>query len=274
MRAFLLALLASLPDHMAGHLDWGAFTTYGSFEDLRREQEREVLEERLGGQTAVRRFRRKGFVAVAIDGGAGSGKTSTARALAERCGYMSVSTGEHYRALTALFLREGIPADDGLALRERLRTVRPSTVLCGSRAQIALNGRTFSESELRSPPVTAAVPAYAAVPALRRFLHDYERQLPAAAEAAGFKGVVLEGRDIASTVLPNADLRVHLEVNLAERRQRRAREGLVDDVAGRDRQDQKQMEPPAGVWHLNGTDLSLEEVVELLCRRLREMEGP
>ncbi|MDR0678703.1 MAG: (d)CMP kinase [Puniceicoccales bacterium] len=274
MSGLFLALLLAVPGRAAGRLDWDAFATYGSFEDLKREQEGEVLEERLHSVGRSKCGRRDGFVTVAIDGAAGSGKTSTARALAERCGYASVSTGEHYRALTVLFLAEGIPAANGAALEARLSRLRPSTIFCGSRAQIALNGKTFPESELRSPAVTAAVPAYASLSALRRFLHSYERQLPAVAQSVGFKGIVMEGRDVASAVMPDGDLRVYLDVDLPERARRRAREEIVDDVAERDRQDREQMEPAEGIWRLDGAGLSLDEVVALLQSRLREMGVP
>ncbi|MDR0340407.1 MAG: (d)CMP kinase [Puniceicoccales bacterium] len=273
MLIFPAVLLLAIPARTVGRLDWDAFATYGSFEDLRREQEREMLEERLNSMDQIKLGQRDGFVTVAIDGAAGSGKTSTARALAERCGYASVSTGEHYRALAALFLAEHIPVADEAALEARLRQLQLSTIFCGSRAWIAVNGKTFSESELRSPAVTEAVPAYASRPVLRRFLHDYERQLPAAARAAGFKGIVMEGRDVASAVVPDGDLRVYLEVGLEERAKRRAREGIVDNVAERDRRDRKQMGPAKGVWHLDGTGLSLEEVVALLQSRLQEVDG-
>jgi cytidylate kinase len=273
VRNFFLALLLLLPLPVAARLDWDAFTTYGSFADLRREQEKEILE---GHLEEIQRGRDplpsgSKFVAVAIDGAAGSGKTSTARALAQFCGYAFISTGEHYRSISHFLLGEHILASDVVNVTQRLRTLRLSTIFRGCCGHIAINGKVRESEDLRSPEINRAVPSYAAIPVLRNFLHRYERQLPKVAMAAGFGGVVLEGRDVATAVLPEAQLRIYLDVDLEERTRRRAREGLVDDVAERDRRDRQQMEPAKGVWHIDGTNLTLEEVVAVLRGRLSEI---
>ncbi|MDR2667690.1 MAG: (d)CMP kinase, partial [Puniceicoccales bacterium] len=222
----LLLLLLVPAKFLSAAIDYGAFTTYGSFEDLRLEHELQVMDELFG---APNRLTPNGsdFVTVAIDGAAGSGKTSTAKALAERCGFAFASTGEHYRVLARLFIDEGIGAADEAAMARRLIALRPSTIFTGNCAHIAFSGRIYGEDRLRSAEVNGAVSKYAAVAALRNFLCSYQRQLPAIAMAAGFRGIVLEGRDVTSVVFPDADLRAYLHVDVDERKRRRAGEGLV-----------------------------------------------
>jgi cytidylate kinase len=248
-----------------------AIVTYGDFEDLRRAHEMEMHREQLERAAGTREPPlppwRAGFTTVAIDGAAGSGKTSTARALAEKLGFAFASTGEHYRLLTRLFLEKKIPPKEREAIGERLKELHPTTIFVDHGAHLSLDGRVLEE-ELRRPEINFAVSDYAAIPELREFLHRYQKELPRAARAAGFRGLVVEGRDTASAVFPDADLRVRLAVDGEERARRRAREGVRDDVAGRDRRDERQMRGAEGVWELECTDLSLEEVVELLCLRI------
>jgi cytidylate kinase len=249
-------------------LDWDAFATYDSFAKLSQEHAMELIGERLSPMGTGTIPPRESFVTVAIDGAAGSGKTSTARAVAERFGYAFASTGEHYRTLARLLIDCAIGPDDANAVRRKVMSLSPSTIFRGRCAHMAIDNKIPSEESLRNGEINGAVCNYAAIAELRNFLHRYQRQLPAAAMAAGFRGIVLEGRDMTSTVFPDATVKVHLQADLAQREKRRAAEGVDDNIVERDRLDSAQLGRAKGVWCIDGTNLSLDEVVELIAKRI------
>lgn len=201
------------------------------------------------------------FPIIAIDGGAGSGKTSTAKLLAERHGWLFISTGEHYRTLTAYFRENQIAPEDENAIRRALQNLRISTAFRGNGASMAIDGRVWESDLLRRTEITENVSHYAGLPKLRQFLQHYQRQLPAIARAAGFRGMVIEGRDMTSVVFPETPYRFILEANAEERARRRENEGLIDDVAARDVRDSAQMQSVDGVQHIDTTSQTLEAVV-------------
>lgn len=153
--------------------------------------------------------------AVALDGPSGSGKSTVARGVARQLGWRYVDTGATYRAVTLAVLRAGVdPADAaGVDAVARGSEVRVSTD--PDRPGAFLGGDDVS-AEIRGPEVTAAVSAVSAVPAVRRRLVDLQRQL------AGDQGAVVEGRDIAAVVLPQAVVKVYLDASPEERARRRA----------------------------------------------------
>ena len=253
-----------------GAIDYGAFAIYDSFGDLHLEHKIELISDRLHAREKLIPDG-SNFISVAIDGAAGSGKTSTARALAGMCGFAFASTGEHYRLLARLFFDEAIGVDDEVEIARRLMALRPSTIFIGNCAHMALNGKSYGADSLRSAEINGVVSRYASVAALREFLRRYQRQLPAAAMAAGFRGIVVEGRDVTSVVFPDANLRAYLHVDQGERERRRALEGLVDDVAERDRLDSERLNLAGGVWRVDGTGLDIDGVVDLICKRMEEL---
>ncbi|MDR2576692.1 MAG: (d)CMP kinase [Puniceicoccales bacterium] len=256
-------------------INWDLCVPYESYEVMERQRAKEFLEMQLNGAKNGENFlgqwlRRENFIIVAIDGGAGSGKTTTARMLAERCNFAFVSTGEHYRILTQLFLRKNIAAGDRSALINLLSQLRPTTLFHGCYAHFSLDGNVITPEELRRQEINFSIPDYAAIPEVRAFLREYNRQLPFAVLSAGFRGMVIEGRDIGSAVFPEAQVRAYLFVDTKERVRRRALEGICDDVEGRDRRDEGQMRMAQDVWLIDGTNLSAEDVVQLLQARLKE----
>lgn len=177
------------------------------------------------------------FCTVAIDGGAASGKTTAARGLARAAHFLHVDTGLHYRAVTALALAARVPPEDD-ALTAWLRGLSLGTVVADREAQLAIGGRVPASDELRSAEVNAQVSAYAAAPAVRTFLRGYQQSLPELARREGFKGLVMDGRDIGTHILPQADLKVYLEAAATTRQARRDQEGISGDrIDERDRQD-------------------------------------
>ncbi len=202
---------------------------------------------------------------VAIDGPAGSGKSSVARAVAGELGYMDLNTGAAYRAVALLALREGVDLEDGALLAEIARRV-------GLDAEGArVDGSPVPEEDLRAAEVSAAASKVSAKPEVREVLLSVQRV--AAQRARGEGGAVVEGRDIGTVVLPDADLKIFLQAAPEERARRRAhqtgREAELDRIREaikkRDRQDSERetspLKPAADAVILDTTALSLDEVV-------------
>jgi cytidylate kinase len=218
-----------------------------------------------------------GGILVAIDGPAGSGKSSVARAVAGRLGVVNLNTGAAYRAAALLALRENVDLDDGEGLAALARRVELGP------EGASIDGGRVAERDLRSPEVSAAASKISAQPLLREVLLPVQRTAAMKARAQG--GAVVEGRDIGTVVLPDAELKVYLSAAPEERARRRAyqtgREGELDRIraaiARRDRQDSERevspLKPAAEAVVLDTTSLSLEEVISRvleLAKRLRE----
>ncbi len=207
---------------------------------------------------------------LAIDGPAGSGKSTVARALARRLGLAYLDTGAMYRAVTAAALRAGLdPADTttGAAiatLAERCRLDLSDTT-------VAIDGVDVS-AEIRQGAVTAAVSAVAANPAVRTALVDQQR-----AWIAKHRGGVLEGRDIGTVVAPDATLKVYLTASPQARSLRRVAEGTVGpdqaavaaDLARRDQLDSTRETAPltnaVDAVTVDTTALGVEQVVDVIA---------
>ncbi|HEX2742080.1 MAG TPA: (d)CMP kinase [Rubrobacter sp.] len=205
-----------------------------------------------------------GGILVAIDGPAGSGKSSVARAVAGRLGVVNLNTGAAYRAVALLALREDVDLADGSGLA----TLAERVDLDPEGASI--DGERVAETDLRTPEVSAAASRVSAHAQLREVLLPVQRMAAEKARERG--GAVVEGRDIGTVVLPDAELKVYLSAAAEERARRRAsqtgREGELDRIraaiARRDRQDSERevspLKPAADAVVLDTTSLSLEEV--------------
>jgi len=219
-------------------------------------------------------------VLVAIDGPAGSGKSSVARAVAEHLGFVNLNTGAAYRAVALLALREGADVGEGAALAGISRRV--SLDARGAR----VDGEPVPEDELRTPEVSAAASTVSARPEVRAVLLDVQRE--AARSASRKRGAVVEGRDIGTVVLPDADLKVYLSAEPEERARRRAqqtgREAELDRIREamkrRDRQDSERetspLKPAPDAVILDTTSVDLEGVISRvleLARGLRDKKG-
>ncbi|MBK1880397.1 (d)CMP kinase [Pelagicoccus mobilis] len=208
---------------------------------------------------------KKDFIIIAIDGGAAAGKSSTSRALSSRFNLMHVDTGSFYRATTVKLLEAGVPAEAGDALNAGLANLELGTYIDENSAYIVVNDWIPDES-IRSEEVNANVSHYAAIPELRKFLFDYQREQATIAQEEGFAGLVMEGRDIGSVIFPDADLRLYLYADPAKRAARRAAEGLADSIEKRDAMDANRktapLSVPEGATLVDSSELTLEEVVE------------
>ena len=210
---------------------------------------------------------------VAIDGPAGAGKSTVARAVAHKLGFAYLDTGAMYRAVALGALERGIDFDDetGLtALTEEVEIdLRENVVL--------LNGRDVSRA-IREERVTAAVSKVAAVAGVRRAMASRQRAWAQAGD------VVMEGRDIGSTVAPGAAVKIFLTAGIEERAARRAHQlGLATDesslrelsesMAGRDRADAERSTSPfvmaPGAVVVDSTGKDIDEVVDEIAAAVR-----
>ncbi|MCM3885975.1 (d)CMP kinase [Frankia sp. R82] len=221
---------------------------------------------------------------VAVDGPGGSGKSTVARELARRLGLRYLDTGAMYRALTQLALEQRIDIEDAAAVGELAERAVISVGIDPDAPTIAVDG-TRVDAEIRTRAVTNAVSAIAAVPAVRGRLVAQQRQIIEAAGPGG--GIVVEGRDIGSVVVPDAAIKVFLTASTEVRALRRSRqlgEKGVDDVARTlaelDRRDvldsTRAADPlavPDGAIVLDSTAMGVPEVVEEVLRHCTQPTG-
>ncbi len=205
------------------------------------------------------------FFIVAIDGGAASGKSTSSKILAERFNLLHVDTGSFYRHITYELLRRGVPHTDHAALKAALPGLVFSTRLNGRSAQMLIGGQPAGD-EIRGQDINNHVAHYAAVPEVRQALLGYQRGQADVARQHGFRGLVMEGRDIGSKIFPAADSRFFLFAAPGERAKRRAAEGRQDAIGKRDTIDSVRLnESVKGATVLDTTHLSLDQVVEKLA---------
>jgi cytidylate kinase len=196
---------------------------------------------------------------VAIDGPAGSGKSTVASVLAKRLGFLYLDTGAMYRALTWLARRDGLALDDGDALSE---LAREHPVSFSAEGKVAIDGEDVS-AEIRNAEIDLLVPVVARHPEVREVMRERQRSLGAAGDS------VIEGRDIGSVVTPAAEVKVFLVADEAERARRRSAdrpgvgaETLAADLRRRDERDAVNTQPADDAVLLDTTNLSVDEVVD------------
>ena len=217
---------------------------------------------------------------VAIDGPAGAGKSTVTRAFAERLGLVYLDTGAMYRSVTWFVQQRGVQPSDGVAIEPLLKGLDVQLQsLPGGVQQVLVNGEDVS-SAIRSPDVTASVSAVAAHRCVRQALTVQQK-------AMGSKGGLgAEGRDIGTTVFPDADLKVFLTATVAERARRRAldleqrgfavpeRAELEAQISERDRLDSSREEAPLmqaeDAIELVTDGMDIDAVIETLVRLFRE----
>jgi cytidylate kinase len=197
---------------------------------------------------------------VAIDGPAGAGKSTVARALADRLGFRYLDTGAMYRALTWLALERGVDLNDGAALGE-LAQASPIS-FDGDRVLIA--GEDVTDG-IRQAEIDRVVSSVARHPDVREVMRDRQRELAQHGDA------VIEGRDIGTVVCPDADVKVYLVADAAERARRRVadrpeigEEALATDLRLRDERDAAQMQPAADARKIDTTELDIDDVVDTI----------
>ena len=207
-------------------------------------------------------------VVVAVDGPSGSGKSSTARAVALALGLRYLDTGAMYRAVTWAVLQRHVDPLDAEAVAGLAGELELASGTDPRAPTITVDGVDVS-GPIRGAAVTSAVSAVSAVPEVRRLMVDQQRAL------AGDGGIVVEGRDVGSVVLPDATVKVFLTADVGARARRRtaqdggpesAHDATRDDLERRDRLDSSRPASPLAraddAVDLDTTDLTLEQVVD------------
>lgn len=204
------------------------------------------------------------FITIAIDGGAAAGKSSTSKGLSERFNLMHVDTGSFYRATTLKLMQNGVEPSSGANLETGLAELELGTHISGKKASITINS-WIPDQSIRSSQVNENVSHYAALPQVRAYLLDYQRKQAEVAQANGFDGLAIEGRDIGSVVFPDADLKLFMYADPEKRAARRAKEGIVDNLEKRDAIDSSRkaapLTRPEGSVLIDSSEMTLEEVI-------------
>ena len=208
-------------------------------------------------------------IIITIDGAAASGKSTTARHLAEALDLLHVDTGAHYRTLTRVLLDKGIQPERLTSDPSALGELMLDTGIEGRRSTLLVNGASVPDAMIRTEAINQSVSLYAAQPAVRNCLLEYQRSQANVALDRGFRGIVMEGRDIGSVVFPDARFRYYLFADPSTRQQRRDNEGLADSVTRRDEIDssrtQAPLKIPDGSVLIDTGAMDVDSVVHRIC---------
>ena len=204
---------------------------------------------------------------VAIDGPAGAGKSTVARALAERLGFRYLDTGAMYRALTWLAMRRHLDLTNADAITQ---LAQEELVRFDDDDRVWIDGSDVTAS-IRKTEIDRMVPVVARYPGVREVMRDRQREL-------GREGdVVIEGRDIGTVVAPDAAVKVYLVADQDVRAQRRAAErpgigadALATDIKKRDRKDAERMQPAEDAVEIDTTNLEVDDVVDRIAALVHE----
>ncbi|MCQ4210928.1 (d)CMP kinase [Streptomyces longispororuber] len=218
-------------------------------------------------------------VIVAIDGPSGTGKSSTSKAVAAQLGLSYLDTGAQYRAITWWMVHNGIDLTDQSAIAAVADKAEIVSGTDPSAPTITVDG-TDVAGPIRTTDVTSKVSAVSAVPEVRARITELQRSTAAAAAADG-RGIVVEGRDIGTTVLPDADLKIFLTASPEARAARRSGELKGADVKAtqealikRDQADSSRKTSPLAkaddAVEVDTTELTLQQVIECVVTLVEE----
>ena len=216
---------------------------------------------------------------IAIDGPAGAGKSTIAKLVAKNNGYIYVDTGAMYRCIAWYVIREHIEPEDTSAFEQALAKITVEIRYEEGQQQVYLNGENVS-TQIRQEEVGNMASKVATKKAVREKLLDLQRNL------AACNDVVMDGRDIGTFVLPNAQLKIYLTASVETRANRRYQEltqkgisadleQIKKDIEARDYQDMHREIAPLkqaeDARYLDSSDLSIDEVVMLICKWIAEV---
>lgn len=221
------------------------------------------------------------YVSVAVDGPAGSGKSTITKMVAKSLGFNYVDTGAMYRALTYNFLSNGLDKLEEETIKELLSKIEFRVEYVEGVQHVYVNDEEVSD-KIRTAEVSKFTSLFAKSPAVRDFLIDTQRNL------ANTNNIIMDGRDIASVVLPNADVKIFLTASVEERARRRVldfeRQGIKnvdfekvkEDIKARDWQDENRDIAPLvkvdSAILLDTTSLTIDEVVEKMTELVESVE--
>ena len=221
------------------------------------------------------------YVSVAVDGPAGSGKSTITKMVAKSLGFNYVDTGAMYRALTYNFLSNGLDELEEEKIKELLSKTDFKVEYVDGVQYVYVNDEEVSD-KIRTAEVSKFTSLFAKSPAVRDFLIDTQRNL------ANTNNIIMDGRDIASVVLPNADVKIFLTASVEERARRRVldfkRQGIEnvdfekvkEDIKARDWQDENRDIAPLikveSATLIDTTSLTIDEVVEKMTELVKSVE--
>lgn len=210
-------------------------------------------------------------VVIAIDGTSASGKSTTARLLARKLGYVYVDTGAMYRTLAWYCLKNKIDVRDAKAVTQACHRWKTSLVCVeedGLKQVRLLVDGYYPGKEIRTAETSSAVPCVAAIPAVRRWMKKIQRS------CIQFGNLVMEGRDIGTNIFPETEFKFWMDASLEERMRRRRAEGVQENLAERDIKDsQRSAAPlmvPLGAIKINNSNLTPEQTVELIINEINK----
>jgi len=207
-------------------------------------------------------------IVIAIDGTSASGKSTNAKLVAEALGFIYVDTGAMYRTLAWYCVVEQVDVHDPKAVAALCRKWKTSLECVDRKVRLLVDGY-YPDKEIRTVPVTEAVSHVAAVPKVREWMKQKQR------ECAKFGNLVMEGRDIGTNVFPETDYKFYLDASLDERAKRRAAEGIQENLAARDRRDSQRAADPLmialGATVINNSCMTPEETSDLILESVRTM---
>lgn len=216
----------------------------------------------------------KNYQQIAIDGPAGAGKSTVAREVARRLNIKYLDTGAMYRAITLKTIRNQVNITDLQALEEMLKNTE---IELDEERRVYLDGNDVTEA-IRQPDVNAMVSPVSCISIVRRRLVGIQQKI-----AAESDGIIMEGRDIASKVIPDAHFKFYLDASLEERARRRMKEQLekgihlaedkvASEIASRDKIDSSRDDSPLTVVEdaivIDTTDMTFEEVVDIIVKEV------
>lgn len=220
----------------------------------------------------------KGLI-IAIDGSAGSGKSTSAKLIAKKLGYLYIDTGAMYRAITLHALENGAIGDESRIV-ELARKCKIELSYYEGEVIVLLNNRNISK-EIRSVEVNSFVSNVSKISDVRKLMVEKQREM-----GAKGSGVVMEGRDIGTVVFPEADIKIFLTAALDTRANRRANEYfekgsevLVDDIknnlSNRDKIDSSRNDSPLTKAHdavgVDTTNVTIDEQVNLILEAIKKV---
>jgi CMP/dCMP kinase len=208
----------------------------------------------------------KAPLVIAIDGTSASGKSTNAKLVAKALGFVYVDTGAMYRTLSWHCLQQKVDVQNERAVATLCRKWRTSLECIGGHVHLKVDGY-FPEKEIRSDAVSAAVPHVAAIPKVREWMKQKQR------ECIQFGNLVMEGRDIGTNVFPETDYKYYLDAHLEERSRRRAAEGVQENLAARDQRDSQRASAPLmialGAKVINNSQMTAEQTSGLILTDIR-----